>query len=80
MKATGITRPVDALGRIVLPKSLRQQFGIEVDQHLEIFTDGNRIILQKYERGCLFCGSAEQLVSFSEKQICKDCLAKLKKL
>lgn len=49
MKATGIVRPVDQFGRVVLPKELCKTMDIEKGTPLEIFVDGNRIILQKYQ-------------------------------
>ncbi|WP_312071855.1 AbrB/MazE/SpoVT family DNA-binding domain-containing protein [Anaerotignum propionicum] len=48
MKATGITRKVDDLGRVVLPIELRRNLGIEVADTLEIFTEGDDIILRRY--------------------------------
>lgn len=48
MKATGITRKVDDLGRVVLPIELRRNLGIEVADTLEIFTEGDNIILRRY--------------------------------
>lgn len=49
MQSTGITRKVDELGRVVIPKELRDNFGIKEKDSLEIFTNGNSIILRKYE-------------------------------
>jgi len=49
MKATGITRKVDELGRVVLPIELRRNLGIEVSDTLEIFTEGENIILRRYD-------------------------------
>lgn len=49
MKSTGIVRKVDELGRIVIPKELRRTLNIEEGTPIEIFVDGNQIILQKYE-------------------------------
>ena len=45
MKATGITIKVDPLGRIVMPKELRRILDINRGEPLEIFTEGNSIIL-----------------------------------
>ena len=47
MKTTGITRPVDALGRIVIPMEIRDSFGIKTKDTLEIFVHGDQIILKK---------------------------------
>ena len=55
MKATGITRPVDPLGRVVIPVELRRSLGIKNDDLLEIFVDGEYIMLRKNEPACVFC-------------------------
>jgi transcriptional pleiotropic regulator of transition state genes len=78
MKSTGIVRKIDELGRIVLPVSIRQTMGISEKDSLEIFTDENRIILQKYEPSCIFCTNADNVVLFHGKRICEDCLKKIK--
>ena len=48
MKSTGIVRGVDGLGRIVLPKELRTSMKLDNDAKLEIFVEGDEIILKKY--------------------------------
>ena len=78
MKSTGMVRPVDELGRVVLPKELRTAFDIDTKNSVEIFTDGERIILQKYQPACVFCGNADHIVYFNGKRICAECLEKLK--
>ena len=80
MKSTGMTRQVDELGRFVLPIEIRRALEINVKDTLEIFTDENRIILQKYQPACSFCGNADNIVLFSGKRICGDCLDAIKKL
>lgn len=47
MKSTGMTRKVDELGRVVLPIELRRTLGIVEKDPIEIFVDGDKIILQK---------------------------------
>ena len=49
MKSTGMIRKVDDLGRVVVPKELRRTLGIENGDPLEIFIDGDQIILKKYK-------------------------------
>ena len=49
MKSTGVTRKVDELGRIVLPKELRTTLGIAEKDPIEIFVEDEKIILQKYK-------------------------------
>ena len=58
MKSTGIIRKVDDLGRIVLPIELRRMLDIAERDELEIFMESDRIVLQKYEPACIFCGAA----------------------
>jgi AbrB family looped-hinge helix DNA binding protein len=49
MKATGIIRRVDDLGRVVIPKEVRRNFGIKEGDPLEIYTDRDgAIIFKKY--------------------------------
>lgn len=49
MKSTGILRSVDDLGRVVIPKELRRTMDITNETPLEIFTNGDQIVLQKYK-------------------------------
>ncbi|KUP21173.1 MULTISPECIES: AbrB/MazE/SpoVT family DNA-binding domain-containing protein [Paenibacillus] len=77
MKATGIVRKVDELGRIVIPIELRRTMGIDIKDPLEIFVDGEKIILRKYEPTCIFSGSAENLINFRGKMVSKDVLDEL---
>lgn len=49
MKSTGIVRKVDELGRVVVPKELRRRLGIDDGDPVEIFSDGDKIVLQKYQ-------------------------------
>lgn len=79
MQSTGIVRKIDKLGRIVLPKELRDLFGIEENKTtMAIFINGEEIILRKYEPGCVFCRSTRDLVIFKDKIICKHCLGGLR--
>ena len=57
MKSTGIVRPLDSLGRIVLPIELRRTMGLACKDALEIFVENDSIILKKYLPNCIFCGS-----------------------
>lgn len=77
MKATGIVRKVDELGRIVLPKELRTVLGIDIKDPLEIFTDNQYIVLKKYNPACIVCGSMKELVNMNGKNICKKCVEDL---
>ncbi len=77
MKSTGIVRQLDNLGRIVIPKELRNTLQIE-NAFLEIFTEGDSIVLRKYTNACIFCGQSEHTVEYRDHYICSDCLEKIK--
>ena len=88
MKATGIVRKVDELGRIVLPIELRRTLGIEIRDPLEIYVDGESIMLKKYQPACIFCGSSDNVVTYKGKMIqkihgknvCANCIKELQEL
>lgn len=77
MKATGIVRKVDQLGRIVLPIELRRTLGIKIRDPLEIFVEDDSIILRKYAPACILCGEADDLVEYKGKMVCKKCMEAL---
>ena len=78
MKSTGIVRNVDELGRIVIPKEMRTKMNISSSDPIEIYVEGDKIILSKYVDSCLFCGSGENLCSFKGKKICQVCVDEIK--
>ncbi len=80
MKATGMVRKVDNLGRIVLPIELRRTLDIDLKDPLEIYVDGDSIILKKYEPACIFCGNAKDVKDIHGKIVCQDCINELKKI
>ena len=79
LKSTGMVRKIDELGRVVLPIEIRNTLGIESRDSLEIFVEGDKIVLGKYQPACLFCGNAQNVIYFHGKLICHDCLDPLKK-
>lgn len=80
MKATGIIRRIDELGRIVIPKEMRRELDINREDPVEISCEGEHIILRKYTPYCLFCGAEEDIRIFKDKKVCRACLAALKQL
>ena len=49
MWPTGITRRVDDLGRVVIPKEIRRTLGIKEGEPLEIYTEENTVCFKKYQ-------------------------------
>lgn len=68
MKATGILRRVDELGRIVLPVELRRALEIADRDLMEIYMD---------EHSCIFCGGMKDISTFRDKSVCGKCLREL---
>lgn len=58
MKNTGMIRQVDQLGRIVIPKELRDMLGIQIKDSLEVFLDGESMVFRKYQPidACMITG------------------------
>lgn len=83
MKSTGIVRGIDTLGRIVLPKELRTSMKLDTDAKLEIFVDGESVILKKYRPSgsCDFCGEVDpHAVRYEGYCICPACRLKISAL
>ena len=80
MKSTGIVRKVDELGRIVLPIELRRTLGIEEKDRIEIFVDGESIILRKYQPADIFTGDTKDLIEYNGKKISRANIRELAKL
>lgn len=78
MKSTGIIRGVDKMGRVVIPKEIRSMLKIESEvDSLEIYVEGDKIILKKYHPKCIFCGDLAQSISYQGYDVCVDCVDKL---
>ncbi len=75
---TGVVRPVDKMGRVVIPKEIRSQLKIVNDKDsFEISIEGDKVILQKFHPTCLFCDSLIDVVTYNDRLICKSCIEKL---
>ena len=71
---------VDGLGRIVLPKELRTSMKLDNDAKLEIFVEGDEIILKKYRPtgSCDFCGEVDDnAIQYAGYCICTSCRKKI---
>ena len=79
MRAIGCVRQIDKLGRLVLPSDIRKSLNITdgVDA-VEFFIDNDSVIIKKYHPSCVFCNSAENIISYKNQTLCQDCLKELK--
>ncbi|MBS4958832.1 MAG: AbrB/MazE/SpoVT family DNA-binding domain-containing protein [Clostridium sp.] len=79
MKSIGVVRNLDQLGRVVLPKELRKSMDIKEGQPLEIYTEGEAIILKKYQPGCHCCGDTEVTTTILGIKLCDKCIDEFNK-
>lgn len=81
MKATGIVRKIDENGRFVVPMELRRTMNLNTgDDALEIFTDGESIVLRKYSPSCAFCQALDDIIVYKDIKVCRKCAEKLAEL
>lgn len=79
-KIQELSEELTSYGRVVIPIEIRNKFDIAEKDPLEVYVDGNAIILKKYEPNCIFCGNSKNLENFSEKLICDKCITKIQEI
>ena len=77
MRSLGMVRKIDELGRIVLPIETRRLMDLQAGDGVEIFSKKDRVILQKYAPACIFCGEAEDVITYKNKRVCRNCAKEL---
>jgi len=80
MKMGALVRKLDDLGRIVLPKELRNSWGIKEGDPMEVLVEDDKIILRQYNPACYFCNETKDLVEYKGKKVCKNCVNDIKKI
>lgn len=80
MKHSCFVRRIDELGRVVLPIEIRQRLNIKEKDPLEISIKDEGVFIKKTIPSCVFCNSTVRLKYFSKKNICKNCINKLKEI
>ena len=65
---------------IINPKAGVKKNKHFVEDALEIFVDGNQIVLKKFEPSCIFCADAKNVINYKGKNVCVNCLKELRKL
>lgn len=68
-----VVRKLDQLGRVCLPKKIRNSYDMASGAPVEIFVDGDRIIVERYHPRCTFCGSQQGIVVYKEQNVCEHC-------
>ena len=81
MAYSGIKRPVDKMGRVVIPKEIRAQLNVTNDvDSFDIYVEGDSVILKKHRPACFFCNDLKEMVNFEGYNICYNCIDKILKL
>lgn len=79
MKATGIVRRIDALGRIVIPIEIRRELRVSENDPMEIFAAEDGIVLRPHRAGCACCGSERTLVHVAGIALCPACIRRFER-
>lgn len=81
MKATGIVRKIDNVGRLSIPREILRVMAIELETTVEFLTDdGGLVMLRKYVPGCVFCGSVEpDMQTVCKRNVCRACIAGIRR-
>jgi transcriptional pleiotropic regulator of transition state genes len=80
MKSMGIVRKIDDLGRIVIPRELRKSMNIAERDAMEIYTDGDCIVLKKYSPADIFTGEMDDLVEYKGKKVSVNTIKELARI
>lgn len=70
-------KKIDDVGRVVLPKDIREEVGLRLNDMLKIDVENEKIVISKAEDTCVFCGKPEQLKKFMGKTVCESCVKEL---
>ncbi len=73
-------KKIDNLGRVVVPKGYRQMLGLKPGDSLDIDVEAGAITISPHRDGCVFCGGPNVAAVFSKKNICGDCLERIKSI
>ena len=77
MRNTGMSRAIDSLGRIVLPKEICDSLNLKTGVRLDIGVSNDKIILSRNEAFCACCGGThDHMLYHAGVAICEDCFSK----
>ena len=77
MRNTGMSRAIDTLGRIVLPKEIRDSLNLTTGVRLDIGVSNDKIILSRSEAFCACCGQThDHMLYHAGVAICEDCFSR----
>ena len=71
-------KPIDNVGRVIIPKDFRDAVGFHEGEDLLIEVEENRIVLSKAEQTCVFCERTSGLKIYMGKTVCEKCIKALR--
>lgn len=80
IKSTGVVRRLDQLGRVVIPMEIRRVLDCHEQTPLEIFTEGEFVLLRKYTPHCMLCDESKEVKHIKGKLFCKNCIDHIKQV
>ncbi len=78
MKAIGAVRKIDKQGRVVIPIEVIKMLDLNAQTPFLFFVEEDKMILKKYEPGCIFCQEVRNVEEHKGKNICNACLDEIK--
>ena len=80
MRNKGNIRPIDELGRVVIPIDFRTALDIKSGDLLRLELEGEKITISKNTPSCIFCGEENGLTKFEGKTGCLKCIREISKI
>ncbi len=79
MERIGIARSMDKMGRVVIPKHLREILDLGPGTEVEWFVEDKSIILRRRDYSCIFC-SETTAQKYRHQPVCKECQEEIAEL
>lgn len=68
-----VTRKIDDVGRLVLPKEILTSLDIRYRDAVDIHLLENGMLITKHNPSCIFCGAIEHLQDYKGRPVCQEC-------
>jgi transcriptional pleiotropic regulator of transition state genes len=79
LKQIGYVSKIDSLGRVVIPKPVREMYLLEKEDAIEILAKDNGLLIRKYQPACIFCGETDNVITHEGYIVCEECIKKMQK-
>lgn len=78
-KYSGICIDIDSVGRLVIPKEIREKLGLisKTKNTVECSIVNNTLVIKRYDPSCVFCGGTKKVQVYKDRFICESCTKEL---